>query len=161
MPRLRLENRSGYHDEDLGRLFSRGLRACGIRKDVTIVVVAAPQRSRGCAVVGGARMTIAIAAPWRFDLRRLACMFRHECEHLKGVEHEQMPHDMLYSLGDTPEWAIGTRLRYRGRAPRQLPLLRADAEPNVDRRTAGRRIDRDQRRHHARHRRDFCDSGCE
>jgi hypothetical protein len=27
----------------------------------------------------------------------------------------------LYSLGSTPDWAKGTRIRYLGRAPSQIP----------------------------------------
>lgn len=129
--RLRLENRSGYDTDDLARFFLRGLRATGTRVEgLRIVVVAAPQRSRGCAAVGGRDMIIAIAAPWqcrRTDcVRRLSRMFVHECAHIRGIDHKQMPRELLYSLGPTPDWAKGTKIRYRGRAPDQLPFLRKE-----------------------------------
>lgn len=72
----------------------------------------------------GKRMVIALAAPWRFSLRRLARLFEHECAHIRGYEHEDMKKDLLLSLGATPKWAEGTQLRYYGSAPPQLPFLR-------------------------------------
>ena len=127
--RFRLENRSGYDTNDLGRFFARGLQATNTKADgLRIVVVASPVRSRGCASVGGRQMVIAIAAPWRFSLRRLARMFEHECAHIRGVEHRMMERQLLYSLGPTPAWAeeVGAP-RYLGRAPPQLPLLRRNS----------------------------------
>lgn len=64
-------------------------------------------------------MTIAIASPSRFRLRRLALLFEHECAHIAGCEHEQMSESRLYSLGKTPKWAVGSQLVYVGRAPVQ------------------------------------------
>ena len=64
-------------------------------------------------------MTIAIASPSRFRLRRLALLFEHECDHIDGTEHEQMATQRLYSLGKTPEWARGSKIVYVGRAPVQ------------------------------------------
>ena len=129
--RLRVENWSGYDTEDLGRFFIRGLRATKTRvADLRITVVAAPQRSRGCAEIGGREMTIAMNAPWycrRTDCeRRLARMFMHECAHIQGFEHRDMPRDLLLSYGPRPAWAKGARIRYVGRAPNQMEILRKD-----------------------------------
>lgn len=128
-----LENYSGYHTGDLRRFFEAAMAATGtVRNNLRIIVVAAPSRSRGCADVGGNRMIIAIAAPWRFSLGRLARLTAHELAHIRGIEHERMPRfrcgtrwcDLLYSLGATiPRWARGMRIRYLRRAPAQLPIL--------------------------------------
>lgn len=69
-------------------------------------------------------MVISMAPPSRFSLRRLARVFVHECAHLNGVDHDAMPHRLLYSLGPTPRWAKGVDLRYLGRAPEQMQFLR-------------------------------------
>lgn len=124
------------------------MRATGTRgrdNRLRIVVVASPIRSRGCAEVGrrvcndsgvcrqvnGRKMTIAIAAPWRFSLRRLGRLVHHELAHIRGAEHGDMDRDTLLSLGPTPKWAETARLRYHGRAPAQLPLLRSRNVRNV------------------------------
>jgi len=133
---LVLENRSGYATADLFRFFMRGLVAMGVKKPRHIIVVAAPQRSRGCAEVGtysehlrrkearvlrdGLRMVISIAPPSRFSLRRLAKLFEHEVAHTLGYDHEEMPYRVLWSLGHTSTWAEGSRIRYLGPAPSQL-----------------------------------------
>lgn len=88
------------------------------------VITAAPQRSRGCAEVGGRRISIAIASPSHFSLRRLARLLEHEVSHAMGLDHEDMPERLLYSTGPTPRWALGTRLRYHGRARSSFDLLR-------------------------------------
>ncbi len=129
--RFTLENHSGWDTKDLARFFARGLRALGVRQHKLIVVVASPIRSRGCAEVGekaynqrlreGEAVVIAMAPPARFSVRRLARLFEHEVTHTKGFEHEEMSERVLWSLGDVPSWAKGTPLRYRGRAPSQLP----------------------------------------
>lgn len=129
--RFTLENHSGWDTKDLARFFARGLRALGIRRHKLIIVVASPIRSRGCAEVGeksfnrrlreGEAIVIAMAPPARFSVRRLARLFEHEVTHTKGLEHEEMSENVLWSLGDVPPWARGTPLRYRGRAPTQLP----------------------------------------
>lgn len=124
---LTVDNRSGYDTEDLRAFFARGLSAMRVRQCRRIIVVAAPARSRGCADVGvsirqqGQVIVIAIAPPSRFSLRRLSRLLEHEIAHTLGYEHEAMPHDLLWSLGATPRWARGTRIRYLGRAPNQLP----------------------------------------
>ena len=124
---FKLINRSGYDTEDLRRFFARGLAATQTRRrGLVIEVVAAPGRSRGCATIDGRRMVIAIAAPWRFSIRRLARLFVHEAAHIRGQEHKQMPQRRLLSLGPTPRWAEGMTIRYRGRAPNQVPLLGKD-----------------------------------
>ena len=137
---FRLENRTGYDTRDLERFFERGLLATGTRGrggDLRIVALSSPIRSRGCAEVGtvecsggrctrtnGSRIVIALAAPWRFSLRRLARLFEHECAHIRGIEHEDMSEKMLFSLGPIPDWARRSRFRYYGAAPPQLPFLR-------------------------------------
>lgn len=122
-----LENRSGYATADLRRFFARGFAAYAFPERAvrayTIAVMTAPQRSRGCAEVGGRRMAIAIASPTHFSLRRFARLFEHEAAHLAGMDHEDMPYRLLMSLGPVPEWATGTRLRYLGRAPDQVVRL--------------------------------------
>lgn len=131
--RFTLENHSGWDTKDLARFFARGLRAFGVKEPKLIVVVASPIRSRGCAEIGqkaygnrlkvkeGENIVIAMAPPSRFCLRRLARLFEHEVTHAKGFEHEEMEERVLWSLGDIPPWARNTPLRYRGRAPTQLP----------------------------------------
>jgi len=118
----------------------KGLRALGVRQPKRIIVVASPIRSRGCAEVGEVRVSnkglgaprsghqtregeaivISIASPSHFSLRRLAKLFEHEVGHTHGLEHEEMQHDMLWSLGPTPRWAEGAVIRYRRRAPSQM-----------------------------------------
>jgi hypothetical protein len=138
---MRLVNRSGYDTGDLRAFFERAFRTYGVDgRDVTVTVVAAPKRSRGCAEVGscgsracvpGKRMAIAIAPPsynrtYHAFLRRLAHLLRHECAHIRGLDHKDMAYDLLYSLGPVPNWARGARIRYRGRAPNQMgPLGRS------------------------------------
>lgn len=154
---LRLENRSGYDTEDLRRFVRRGLRACGVRGNVSVVIVSSPIRSRGCATVGGRRMVLAVASPARTTkkefIRRLARLLEHEAAHLRGVEHKGMSRELLYSLGSTPSWARGVRIRYRGRAPDQLAVLRAPADQRAgrsaardfDKKALAREIDKDHR----------------
>lgn len=119
-----LENRSGYDTRDLRRFFHRAFRALGFSlrevERLEVLVTAAPARSRGCAVVGGRRISISIASPHRFSMRRLCRLLMHEAAHLKGLDHPDMDEDLLYSLGPTPEWGRDVALRYRGRAPNQL-----------------------------------------
>ena len=99
-----------------------------MREHKRIIVVSAPQRSRGCAEVGNLRprkregeaIVIAIASPSHFSLRRLARLFEHEVGHTHGLEHGDMRDKLLWSLGPVPEWAEGAVIRYEGRAPKQL-----------------------------------------
>lgn len=133
-----LENQTGYDTRDLARFCARGYDALGLRGKIKILVSAAPQRSRGCADVGGRRMSLSLASPSNYSLRRFARLFEHEATHLTGLDHKQMPHDVLMSLGSVPEWshrrhvrrsrhldhwARGLRLRYRHKAPDQLEML--------------------------------------
>jgi hypothetical protein len=117
---LRVVNASGYSTSDLRRFFLRGLRAMRVPESRTrqlrVVVTPAPQRSRGCADVGGHRISIAIAAPWRFSLRRLARLWEHEVAHAMGWDHKEMSERLLYSLGRTSGWAEGSVIRYMARA---------------------------------------------
>ena len=127
------------------------MRATGTRgRDghLRVVFVTSPIRSRGCAEVGrevcvgsgpkkrcrrenGSKMAIALAAPWRFSLRRLGRLHEHEFAHIRGKEHKAMEKGLLLSLGPTPEWARPTKLRYYGSAPSQLPFLRRRNVRNV------------------------------
>ena len=119
-----LDNRSGYDDASLRRFIGAGLRATGMpSRGLRVVVLSAPERSRGCATVKGKELILALAPPSRYSLRRLARLLEHEAAHLRGADHGDMPHGLLYSLGPTPAWAHGRVLRYRGRAPDQVPLL--------------------------------------
>jgi len=140
---MRFTNRSGYDTADLRSFIDEALRTYGVRsRDVEVIVVAAPKRSRGCAevgrcfgdrCVGGRRMVIAIAPPsydtsYEAFLRRLSNLLRHECAHLRGYEHEDMDYHLLYSYGPITPWARrwsrgGRRIRYRGRAPNQMEGL--------------------------------------
>jgi hypothetical protein len=113
-----LDNRTGWASRDLARLFARGLKAYGIFTHVDIIAWPSPIRSRGCAQIGrggrnGRAMVIAMASPSHFDLRRLARLFEHEVSHTKGQQHEDMSHDVLWSLGPVPAWAK-VSLRWRG-----------------------------------------------
>lgn len=121
--RFTLDNRSGWTTRDLACFFARGLRAYGVKKHCHIIVTRSPIRSRGCAQIGGKALVIAIASPSRFDLRRLARLFEHEVAHLQGKRHEDMPHNVLWSLGPVPTWAR-VSIRWRGKARRSKPLSR-------------------------------------
>ena len=123
--RFTLDNRSGWASRDLARFFARGLKAYKVFTHVDIVVVPSPIRSRGCAQIGrggrnGRAIVIAISSPSRFNLRRLARLFEHEAHHTKGQQHEDMSHDVLWSIGPTPAWAK-VPIRWRGNTP---PLSR-------------------------------------
>lgn len=136
MARFRLTNASGYNTEDLHRFFDRGLDAFGVGWR-NITVVAAPQRSRGCANIGrkdkpGRNIVIAIAPPSRFTMKRLCRLIEHEMAHTLGMEHEDMPPNLLWSRGNVPRWARGLRIRYEGRAPDQLALTRKSPRRPAD-----------------------------
>ena len=111
--RILVRNRTGYVTSDLRSFLERGFQAMRMRGSFEVDVVPSPIYSRGCAEVGGRRMVIAIAAPSRFSLRRLARLFEHEAAHLKGLDHDRMNEKLLYSLGPTPEWARGCGFRYK------------------------------------------------
>jgi hypothetical protein len=119
---MRLWNASGYDTGDLHRFFLRGLHAMKIPderiRSLRVAVTSAPRRSRGCADVGGTRVSIAIAppsySPYREFIRRLARLWEHEVSHAMGLDHADMPEDLLYSNGKTPLWARGQVIRYVG-----------------------------------------------
>lgn len=118
-------NRSGYDTRDLREFFAAGLRARRVSGRVLVVVTSSPIYSRGCATVGGDVISIAIASPSRLCYRRLSRMFDHEVSHKLGTDHGAMSERDLYSLGRTSGWARDwesgrRRIRYRGRARRQL-----------------------------------------
>ncbi len=124
-PRVRLENRTGYDTSDLRKIVLRGMRAYGV-PSLDVLFVTAPSRHKGCADVGygqGGRAVFALAPPSRFSMSRFAKLFRHEAFHRKGYRHADMRPDLLYSTGPTPRWIQGAKLRYRGRAPDQMPRL--------------------------------------
>lgn len=121
--RLRVVNHSGYRTRDLHAFIERAMRAYRVAGPLTVIVTASPIRSRGCADVGGSRMSIAIAPPSAFSLRRMARLVQHELAHIAGIDHESMPYDLLYCLGNTPSWAKGARFGYVGRAPNQMRVL--------------------------------------
>jgi hypothetical protein len=110
---VKLWNASGYDTRDLYRFFMAGLRAMGIPerriRSLRVAVTSAPKRSRGCADVGGTRVSIAIAppsySPHREFIRRLARLWEHEVAHSMGFDHDDMPERLLYSNGKTPRWA--------------------------------------------------------
>jgi len=155
---LRLDNRSGYDTEDLRRFIRRGLRACGVRGAIHVVVVASPIRCRGCAEVRGKKMVLAVAAPSHSTpkefYRRLSRLIDHECAHLRGLEHKHMPEALLYSTGSRSEWSQGMTIRYLGRAPDQMAILRKDSRTKAkakkrtrdfDKPALMRQIDKDDR----------------
>lgn len=132
---FQLINNTGYSTEDLRRFCIRGLQALKAKVPKRILFVAAPQRSRGCADVGpgctginkscksgeAQDIVIALAPPNRFSMRRLSRLFEHEVTHTQGYEHEDMPRNVMWSLGPVPDWAKDLKIRYLGRAPNQIP----------------------------------------
>lgn len=127
-PAVVLENRSGYDARDLAAFLQRGLGAAGVRRPKRAIVTASPIYTRGCAAispdVAGAGISIAIAAPNRFRLAKLARIVEHEARHLLGEDHGDMPARHVYtSAASVPRWARGLSVRYVGRAPPQLPRL--------------------------------------
>lgn len=124
-----LINNTGYSTSDLKRFCISALRALKAKTPKRIVFVAAPQRSRGCAEVGRSKcgkdeehdVVIALAPPSHFSMRRLTRLFQHEITHSQGYEHEDMSHDVMWSLGPIPQWAKGLTIRYIQRAPNQIP----------------------------------------
>lgn len=116
--RFTLDNRSGWASRDLAKFFHRGLVAFKAKTPKHIIVTPSPIRSRGCAQIGqggkeAEAIVIAIASPSHFDLRRLARLFEHEFAHTKGQYHEDMSHNVMWSLGPVPRWAKVT-IRWQG-----------------------------------------------
>ena len=106
----------------------------GISGPLDFLFVTAPARSRGCAEIGvarvGRKIVIAMAAPARFRLIRLANLLRHELAHVAGQDHQDMPPKVEWALGPMPQWAWQFQrrpIRYHGRAPRQMPSVGAVA----------------------------------
>lgn len=144
---MKLWNASGYDTRDLHRFFVAGLHEMKIPPpriaSLRVAVTSAPKRSRGCADVGGTRISIAIAppsySPRREFIRRLARLWEHEVAHSMGFDHEDMPERLLYSNGPTPRWArpwaTGARvIRYtRKPAADQLSLLTKDSNARTHR----------------------------
>lgn len=144
---MKLWNASGYDTRDLHAFFMTGLREMAIPdariRSLRVAVTSAPKRSRGCADVGGTRISIAIAppsySPYREFIRRLARLWEHEVAHSMGFDHEDMPKRLLYSTGQTPRWARPWSerdrvIRYtRKPAADQLRLLTKDPDARTHR----------------------------
>lgn len=142
---VRVINRSGYDTADLRRFAIRGLRACGVRGDVTIWFFSSPIRTRGCSPVGkdgDLPIVVALAPPSYHGqdeellVLKAAAILKHEAAHYRGLPHARMKGPKLLESrpclgigcrGRMPSWARGLRLRYRGRAPNQMIALRAYA----------------------------------
>jgi hypothetical protein len=127
-PAVELRNYSGYDAHDLAAFVQAGLGQAGVRRPKVVVVTASPIYTRGCAQIQpdrpGAVLSLAIAAPSRFRLAKLARIVDHEALHLVGRDHGDMPEGRLYtSEAAVPRWARGLRVRYLGRAPDQLGLM--------------------------------------
>lgn len=130
--KLEIDNRSGYATSDLRDFFQTAMRNLGLHEKKSILVVSSPIRSRGCAEVGpmkrgrkeGEKVVIALASPSHFSLKRLTNLTIHELGHTAGLEHEDMPYNMHWSIGPLPSWARRFDRpnwpRYTGRAPPQL-----------------------------------------
>ena len=118
-----MENLSGYDTDDLADFFAAAKKFYRVGKPLRVIVTASPIRSRGCADVHGTRMSIAIAPPSLFRLRRFARLVEHELAHIQGLDHKDMSERLLYSLGNTPDWAKKFRFGYVGRAPNQMRYL--------------------------------------
>ena len=110
-----LENFSGYDSGDLLELFERGRVAENAPCQLEVQVTPTPNRTRGCATVGGKKVVVAVAPPSRFSKAKLARIYRHELRHIAGQEHEDMTERDLWSSGPEPEWSRGVSIRYRQR----------------------------------------------
>jgi hypothetical protein len=127
-PAVELRNYSGYDARDLAALVQAGLGAAGVKRPKIIVVTASPIYTRGCATISSDRpwsvVSIAIAAPSRFTLAKLARIVEHEARHARGEDHGDMPDKDVYtSSSSVPRWARGLRVRYLGRAQGQIAIL--------------------------------------
>lgn len=123
-------NRSGYATAELVQWVLAALDAGGIKTKKRIVFTMSPIYSRGCAETTkdtpGAVLSIALAGPRRFSYVRLGNLLRHECAHLRGLDHDDMKDEsLLYSEGPLPSWARGLpKLRWTGRAPDPMLFLK-------------------------------------
>ena len=123
-----LRNATGYSTADLVRITAKAFRAYGIKTPKDVIFTSSPIRTRGCATVSPDRsravLSVSIAAPSKFTWQKLAAILRHECAHLRGLQHEDMHEELLYSEGSVPRWARGEKLRYVRRAPSQMKVLK-------------------------------------
>lgn len=113
-------NKTGYDTKDLRKFFERGARAHGVR-GLRVGVVPSPNRSRGCATVGGKDVVMSLAPPSKFSAPKLARLYEHELLHVQGKEHEDMADRDLWSKGKAPKWALGLKLTYKRRGESILP----------------------------------------
>jgi hypothetical protein len=107
-----LENYSGYDAGDLRRLVEAGAKAMRASHKLHVVVTPTPQRTRGCAEVGGKKVVLAVAPPSRFSKPKLARILKHELLHTQGLEHEDMTDEELWSKGPEPRWARDKQVRH-------------------------------------------------
>jgi hypothetical protein len=115
VPGVEVENYSGYDSRDIARMVRAGQKAMRAPSPLKVVVTPTPQRTRGCAVVGGKDVVIAVAPPSRFYKKKLARIVEHELLHTKGKEHDDMTEEELWSEGPEPSWSRGKKVRYRGK----------------------------------------------
>lgn len=132
-PELLVRNLSGYETRSLAAVVQRGLGVAGVRRPKRLVITASPIYTRGCAAISPDRpwavLSLAIAAPSKFRMAKLARIIEHEARHLLGEDHEGMPERHVYtSAGSVPSWARGMSVRYRGRAPGQLGAMGRNLE---------------------------------
>jgi hypothetical protein len=125
--RGRIDNRTSYRDEDVRKFVQAGLRAYGAPPNTEVTVRAAPGRTRGCAILGGRRMVLALARPSKWSLRKATLIFRHEVAHLRGADHHEMSPDIYWSRGPVPAWARGKKLRRKSGAHRGASRKRKKA----------------------------------
>ena len=114
-------NKTGYDTREACAYFAAGARANGAR-DIELGLVPSPNRSRGCAEVGGKRVIVAIAPPSKFSKKKLARIFEHELRHISGQEHEDMTEEDYWSKGSEPEWSKKQKApRWKQRGESILP----------------------------------------
>lgn len=127
-PAVEIRNYSGYETRDLAAFVQAGLGQAGVKRPKVVVVTASPIYTRGCAQISpdrpGAVLSLAIAAPSRFRLAKLARIVDHEALHLLGKDHGEMVESRLFTSDSlVPKWARGMKVRYVTRAPDQMGLL--------------------------------------
>jgi hypothetical protein len=81
-------------------------------KDLSVSVTNHPKRTRGCAQLG--RPAVVLALGPKAKPSKAALILRHELAHVRGLEHEDMGEELLFSEGQAPGWARKMTLRRRG-----------------------------------------------
>jgi hypothetical protein len=147
-PEIALRNFSGYEARDLAVIVQAGLGAAGVKRPKRVVVTHSPIYTRGCAAISPdvtwAPMSLAIAAPSRFTMAKLARIIEHEGRHLRGEDHGEMPDKDVYTSSSfVPRWAKGLKLpRYRGRGADPLAVMGRNVDPRARGRRSGRLVRR-------------------